>query len=102
MVTIVNNTVLCTWGGFPGGSVVMNLPASAGDAGSTPGLGRSSGEGNGNWEGNSILAWEILDKGTWLATLHGVTKESEMSHFYTKKWLFCIIRTLYTWKLLIV
>ena len=28
-------------GGFPGGSVVKNPPASAGDAGSIPGLGRS-------------------------------------------------------------
>ena len=34
--------------GFPGGLVVKNLPANAGDAGSTPGLGRSPGEGNGN------------------------------------------------------
>ena len=28
-------------GGFPGGTVVENLPASAGDAGSSPGLGGS-------------------------------------------------------------
>ena len=35
-------------GGFPGGSVVENLPASAGDAGSVPGLRRSPGRGNGN------------------------------------------------------
>ena len=37
--------------GFPGGSVVKNLPANAGDsgdAGSNPGLGRSPGGGNGN------------------------------------------------------
>ena len=27
--------------GFPGGTVVENLPANAGDAGSSPGLGRS-------------------------------------------------------------
>ena len=27
--------------GFPGGSVVKNLPASAGDTGSSPGPGRS-------------------------------------------------------------
>ena len=33
--------------GFPGGAVVQNLPANAGDAGSIPGLGRSPGEGNG-------------------------------------------------------
>ena len=30
-------------GGFPGSSVVKNLPANAGDPGSVPGLGRSSG-----------------------------------------------------------
>ena len=33
---------------FPGGSVVKNPPASAGDKGSIPGSGRSPGEGNGN------------------------------------------------------
>ena len=34
--------------GFPGGSVVKNMPADAGHAGSIPGSGRSPGEGNGN------------------------------------------------------
>ena len=34
--------------GFPGGSVVKNPPASAGDMGLIPGSGRSPGEGNGN------------------------------------------------------
>ena len=37
--------------GFPGGTVVKNLPANAGDvrkAGSIPGSGRSPGVGNGN------------------------------------------------------
>ena len=37
--------------GFPGGSVVKNLPGSAGnrrDTGSIPGSGRSPGVGNGN------------------------------------------------------
>ena len=34
--------------GFPGGSALKNLPANAGDVGLIPGLGRSSGEGNGN------------------------------------------------------
>jgi len=33
--------------GFPGGSVVKNSPANAGDMGSIPGLGTSLGEGNG-------------------------------------------------------
>ena len=43
--------------GFPGGSVVNNPPASAGDVGSIPGSGRSPGEGNSNH--STILAWEI-------------------------------------------
>ena len=34
--------------GFPGGLVVKNPPANAGDAGSIPGLGRFRGVGNGN------------------------------------------------------
>ena len=34
--------------GFPGGSVVENLPANAGDAGLIPGLGGSLGGGNNN------------------------------------------------------
>jgi len=33
---------------FPGGSAVKNLPANARGAGSIPGSGSSSGEGNGN------------------------------------------------------
>ena len=33
--------------GLPGGSLVKNTPASAGDAGSIPGSGKSPGEGNG-------------------------------------------------------
>ena len=42
--------------GFPGGPVVKNPPASAGDtgdSGSIPGLERSPGEGNGNPPQNS-------------------------------------------------
>ena len=34
--------------GFPGGSVVKNLPANAGDVSSVRGPGRSPGEGNGS------------------------------------------------------
>ena len=39
---------------FPGGSVVKNPPANAGDISLIPGLGRFPGEGNGN-----PLHWEI-------------------------------------------
>ena len=34
-------TNLKEYRGFPGGAVVENLPANAGDTGSSPGLGRS-------------------------------------------------------------
>ena len=39
---------ISAWFGFPGGSVVKNLPASARDPGSIPAQRRSSGGGNGN------------------------------------------------------
>ena len=58
---------------FSGGSVVKNLPASAGDAGSIPGPGRSPGEGNGNPLQYSCLE-NSMDGGTWQATTHGVAR----------------------------
>ena len=61
--------------GFPGGSVVMNPPASAEDAGLIPGLGRSPGEGNGNPLQYSCLE-NPMYREAWQATLHGVAKES--------------------------
>ena len=48
----------CT-SGFPGSSAVKNLPPNAGDAGSVPGLGRSSGEGHGNPLQDSCLEEEL-------------------------------------------
>ena len=59
--------------GFTGGSGVKNLPASAGDVGSIPGLGRSSGEGKGNPFQYSCLE-NFMDRGAWWATAHGVAK----------------------------
>ena len=59
--------------GFPGGSVVKNPPANTGDMGSIPGSGRSPGEGNGNLLQYSCLD-NIMDRGAWRATVHGVTK----------------------------
>ena len=60
--------------GFPGGSVVKNPPANAGDTGSILESGRSPGEGNGNPLQYSCLE-NSMDRGTWWATVHGVTKE---------------------------
>ena len=61
--------------GFPGGTVVKNPPASAGDAGSIPGSGRSPGDGNGNPLQYSCLG-NLMDRGAWWSTVHGVAKES--------------------------
>ena len=62
--------------GFPGGSVVKNPPTNAEDAGSIPGLGRSPGEGKGNPLQYSCLG-NPMDRGPWLATVHGVVEELE-------------------------
>ena len=59
--------------GFPGGSVVKNLSANAGDAGSIPRLGRSPGEGNGNPLQYSCLG-NPMDRGVWRAIVHLVAK----------------------------
>ena len=61
---------------FPGGSVVKNLPANAGDAGSIPQSGRSPGEGNGNPLQYSSLG-NPIDRGAWQASVYGVAKESD-------------------------
>ena len=57
--------------GFPGGSMVKNPPASAGDLGSTPGLGRSSAEGNGNPLQYSCPG-NPMDRGAWQAAVHEI------------------------------
>ena len=63
-------------GDFPGGAVVKNLPANAGDAGSIPGLGRSLGEENGHPLQRSCLG-NPVDRRAWRATVHWVIKESD-------------------------
>ena len=63
---------------FPGDSVVMNLPVNAEDVGLIPGLGRSSGEGNGNPLQYSCLG-NPMDRGAWQAIAHGVTTELDMT-----------------------
>ena len=59
--------------GFPGGTVVKNPPANAGDAGSIPGSGGSPGGGNGYPLQYSCLE-NSMDRGVWWATVHGVTE----------------------------
>ena len=79
---------------FPGGALVKNPPASAGDprdAGSVPGSGRSPGGGNAN--PLSILAWDIpwTEERGGLHTIRGIaqsqTRLSARTHMY---WLIAI------------
>ena len=74
--------------GFPGGSVVKNPSANAGDVGTIPESGRSSREGNGNPLQYSCLR-NPKDRGLWWATVHGggkrtgqklVTKQLQLKH----------------------
>ena len=58
--------------GFPGGSVVKNLPANARDMASIPGSGISPEEGLGNPFQYFSLG-NPIDRGAWWATVHGVT-----------------------------
>ena len=62
--------------GFPGVSVVKNPPASAGDEGSIPESGRSPGEENDDPRLYSCLE-NPMDRGTWRAIAHEVTRESD-------------------------
>ena len=62
--------------GFPGGSVVKNPPANAGDtrdAGSVSGSGRSPAGGHGNQLQYSCLE-NPMDRGAWWDTVHGAVK----------------------------
>ena len=63
--------------GFPGGSVIKNLPANAGDArdmGLITGSERSPKEGNGNHQLQCSCLENLMDREAWRAIVHGVTK----------------------------
>ena len=61
---------------FPGGTVVKNLPANAGNTRDTAlilRLERSPGQGNGNPLQYSCLG-DSMDRGAWQAAVHRVAK----------------------------
>ena len=64
--------------GFPGGSVVKNPPAKAGEVRLIPGSRRSLEEGNCNPFSYSCLE-NPMDRGARRVTIHGVIKESDMT-----------------------
>ena len=63
--------------GFPGGSVVKEPPANAGDTGLIPKFGGSPGVGNGNPLQYSCLG-NPVDRRAWWTTVHGVAKFSSV------------------------
>jgi len=77
--------------GRPGGSVVKNLPANAGDtgdSGSIPESGRSPGEGNGNPLQYSCLE-NPMDRGAWWAIVTTEYTHRGIEHhlsFHPKLW----------------
>ena len=71
----IEGLVIVSWG-FPGATVVKNLPANSGNSRNVSlisGSGRSPGEGNGNPLQYSRME-NSMDRGTWQATVHGVAK----------------------------
>ena len=69
------------YGSFPHGSDSKESACSAGDLGSIPGLGRSSGEGNGYPLQYSCLE-NPMNRGAWQNTVHGAAKsQTRLSDF---------------------
>ena len=63
--------------------MVKNPPASAGDLGSIPGLGKFPGE----WNGNPLQQFCLensMDRGAQQATVHEVMKESDTAERWSK------------------
>ena len=73
--------------GFPGGKVVKNLPANAGDAGDTclvPALEKSPGEGNGNLLRYSCLEKPVDRGALWANIKHRVAKSQTWLSTHTQ------------------
>ena len=59
--------------GFTGASYGKEFACNAGDLGPIPGFKRSPGQGNGN-PFHYFCLEKSMDRGTWWAIVHGVTK----------------------------
>ena len=66
--------------GFPGGSVVKNLSANVADAGSTPGLGKSPGEGNGSPLQYSYMGNPLTEEPGRLQFMGSQKSQARLSH----------------------
>ena len=72
---------------FPGGLVVKNLPANAGDASLVPQSGRSPGGRNGKPVQSSCLG-NPMDRGAWQSTVQGVAT----AKLYVMRIVLCTVR----------
>ncbi|KAJ8782369.1 hypothetical protein J1605_010077 [Eschrichtius robustus] len=76
--------------GFPGGAVVENLPASAGDTGSSPGLGRSH-MPRSSWAREpqllSLRVWGLCSATGEAAILKFIIKSSSYGASLVAQWL---------------
>ena len=82
MIIYLTHRVTVRYKGFPGGRVVKNLPANAGDAGDTgsiPGSGRFNGAGKGNSLRYSCLE-NSMGRGIWQALVHGIAESDMTEH----------------------
>ena len=73
--------------GFPGGTVVKNLPANAGDtkdSGLIPGSQRSRGLGKGNPLQYSCLE-NSMSRRAWWTTVHGIKNSWTLLNTHTHK-----------------
>ena len=71
---------------FPGGTVLKNPPATAGDVGWIPGLERSPGVGNDNPLHCSCLE-NSMNRGARWVTVHGVAESDATEHTHTRSLL---------------
>ena len=100
LLFVFYNLLKCEMG-FPCSSVSEESACSAGDPGSIPGLGRSSGEGNGNPLQYPCLE-NLMDRGTCWAAVHGVAESGTTerltltyltSHYHWEHRMLCCLGT---------
>ena len=81
--------------GFIDGSDGQKSACNAGDLGLNPGFGRSPGGGHGNPLQYSSLE-NLMDKGAYEATVHGITKSDtteQLSRAHSESGKVCKLRT---------
>ena len=69
----LRDLLVCCYSDFPGGSAGKDSACNVGDPGSIPGSRRAPGEGNSKPLWVSCLG-NVMDRGAWQATVHGVAK----------------------------